>query len=79
MHLKVCYLHPSKSGIEMRRDTLRLLFLDQMCTRDDEKISFWKQDAKTGFQFLRRAHLAEEEVKICTKTSEPSTENVVMI
>lgn len=67
VHHKVCYLHPSKGSLGMLniktlQDTLRLHFLDRVCTQDDENGNFWNEDAKTGFLSLRSVHSAEVDV-----------------
>ena len=58
---EICYLHPSEGGlgvpnVEARRHTLRLTFLDRMCSRDMVAGSVWKEDAKQSFQSLRSVH-----------------------
>ena len=54
---EICYLHPSEAGlgvpnVEARRHTLRLTFLDRMCSRDTAAGSVWKEDAKQSFPSL---------------------------
>ena len=63
---EICYLHPSEGGlgvpnVEVRRHTLRLTFLDQMCSRDTATGSVWKEDAKQSFPSLRSVHFADGE------------------
>ena len=63
---EICYLHPSECGlgvpnVETRRHTLRLTFLDRMCSQDTAAESFWKKDAKQSFQSLRSVHSADGE------------------
>ena len=62
---EICYLHPSEGGlgvlnIEAQCHTLRLTFLDQMCSRDTAG-SVWKEDAKQSFPSLRSVHSADGE------------------
>ena len=63
---EICYLHPSEGGlgmpnVEVRRHTLRLAFLDRMCSRDTAVGSVWKEDAKQSFPSLRSVHFADGE------------------
>ena len=64
---EICYLHPSEGGlgvpnVEARHHTLRLTFLDQMCSRDTVAAgSVWKEDAKQSFPSLRSVHSADGE------------------
>ena len=63
---EICYLHPSEGGlgvpnVEVRRHTLRLTFLDRMCSRDTATGSVWKEDAKQSFPSLRSVHFADGE------------------
>ena len=63
---EICYLHPSEGGlgvpnVEVRRHTLRLTFLDRMCSRDTAAGSVWKEDAKQSFPSLRSVHFADGE------------------
>ena len=63
---EICYLHPSEGGlgvpnVEVRRHTLRLTFLDRMCSRDTAAGSVWKEDAKQSFPSLRSVHFADRE------------------
>ena len=48
-------------NVETRRHTLRLTFLDQMCSQDMAAGSFWKEDAKQSFPSLRSVHSADGE------------------
>ena len=58
-------LHPSEGGLGVpnvtRRHTLRLTFLDRMCSQDTAAGSFWKEDAKQSFPSLRSEHSADGE------------------
>ena len=61
---EICYLHPSEGGlgvpnVETRRHTLRLTFLDRMCSRDTAAGNVWKEDAKQSFPLLRSVHSAD--------------------
>ena len=47
-------------NVEIGRHTLRLSFLDQMCSQDNATGGFWKEDAKLSFSSLRSVHSAEE-------------------
>ena len=63
---EICHLHPSEGGlgvpnIKMRRHTLRLSFLDRMCSQDNETESFWKEDARLSFPSLRSVHSSNRE------------------
>ena len=63
---EICYLHLSEGGlgvlnVETRRHTLRFTFLDQMCSQDMVVGSFWKEDAKRSFLYLRSVHSADGE------------------
>ena len=60
----ICYLHPSEGvlgvpNVEARRHTLRLTFLDRMCSRDTAARSVWKEDAKQSFPSLWSVHSAD--------------------
>ena len=62
---EICYLHPSEGGLGVpnvgaRRHTLRLTFLDRMCSRDTAAGSVWKEDAKQSFPSLS-VHSADGE------------------
>ena len=64
---EIYYLHPSEGGlgvlnVETRRHTLRLTFLDRMCSQDTEAESFWKEDPKQSFPSLRSVHSADREI-----------------
>ena len=48
-------------NVEARRHTLRLTFLDRMCSRDTAAGSDWKEDAKQSFPSLRSVHSANGE------------------
>ena len=67
MRREICYLHPSEGGlgvsnVEARRHTLRLTFLDRMCSRDMVAAgSIWKEDAKQSFPSRRSVHSADGE------------------
>ena len=55
---EICQLHPAEGGlgmphVEKRRHTLRLNFLERMCTQNDGNGEFWKEDAKKAFPALR--------------------------
>ena len=63
---KICYCHPSEGGLGMpnvktRRHTLRLTFLDRMCSRDTAAGSVWNEDTKKSFPSLRSVHSADGE------------------
>ena len=63
---EICYFHPSEGGlgvpnVEARRHTLRLTFLDWMCSRDTVAGSVWKEDARQSFPSLRSVHSADGE------------------
>ena len=63
---EICHLHPSEGGlgvlnVEARRHTLRLTFLDRMCSRYTTAGSVWKEDAKQSFPSLRSVHSADGE------------------
>ena len=63
---EICYLHLSEGGlgvpnVEAWRHTLRLTFLDRMCSRDTAAGSVWKEDAKQSFPSLRSVHSADGE------------------
>ena len=63
---EICFLHPSEGGlgvpnVEARRHTLRLTFLDRMCSRDTAAGSVWKEDARQSFPSLRSVHFADGE------------------
>ena len=60
---EIYYLHPSEGGVgvlsvEARHHTLRLTFLDRMCSRDTVAVSVWKEDAEQSFPSLRSVHSA---------------------
>ena len=48
-------------NVETRRYTLRLTFLDRMCSQDTAAGSFWKEDAKRPFPSLRSVHSPDGE------------------
>ena len=63
---EICCLHPSEGGlgvpnVEVQRHTLRLTFLDRMCSRDTATGCVWKEDAKKSFPSLRSVHFADGE------------------
>ena len=63
---EICFLHPFEGGlgvpnVEAQRHTLRLTFLDRMCSRDTAAGSVWKEDAKQSFPSLRSVHFADGE------------------
>ena len=45
----------------LRHHTLRLTFLDRMCSQDTAAGSFWKEDAKQPFLSLRSVHSTDRE------------------
>lgn len=53
------------SNIETSRDTLRLHFMDLMCTQ--ENVTSWKEDAKIMFLSLRSVYSAEGEVHLLSQ------------
>ena len=62
----VCYLHPSEGGlgmpnVEIRLHTLRLYYLDRMCTQDRETGGLWMEDTRKAFPALRGVHDSEGE------------------
>ena len=66
MRREICYLHPSEGGlgvpnVEAWRHTLRLTFLDRMCSRDTAAGSVSTEDAKQSFPSLRSVHSADGE------------------
>ena len=66
MRREICYLHPSEGGlgvpnVEVRRHTLRLTFLDRMCSRDTAAGRVWKEDAKQSFPSLKSVQSADGE------------------
>ena len=66
MGQEICYLHPSEGSlgvpnVETRHHTLRLTFLDWMCSQDMVVGSFWKEDTKQSFPSLRSVHSADRE------------------
>ena len=65
---EICQLHPSEGGLGMpnitiRQHTLRLNFLDRMCSQDEENGKFWKENAKKAFPALRSVHSDEGETR----------------
>ena len=63
---EICYLHPSEGGlgvlnVEAWRHTLRLTFLDRMCSQDTAAGSIWKEETKQSFPSLRSVHSADGE------------------
>ena len=48
-------------NVETQRHTLRLTFLDRVCSQDTAARSFWKEDAKQSFPSLRSVHSADGE------------------
>lgn len=72
----VCCHHPSEGSlgmpdVEIRQQTLRFKFLDQMCQQDEGNGLFWKEDAKKAFPALRSVHEGEGRPAVLLGPSAP--------
>ena len=73
---EICNLYPSEGGlgvpnVETRRHTLRLTFLDRMCSQDTAAGNFWEEDAKRSFTSLRSVHFADGETHRLSRSECP--------